>query len=118
MLCVSSSRNVICSFIGYIFPLLYPSNSCLSCCSLISELDMLIIMAFSAIGIGATILIPVDSKAIAEHTGLDKGTNVETHTIVEVGVPADGLFMQWLPADIDIIGGFTVTDSLQLSLQF
>jgi galactonate dehydratase len=39
-----------------------------------------------------------------EHAGLDEQANVEPHPVVEIRVPADGLAVEWLPADEDVEG--------------
>src|SRR3990170_3661144 len=49
-----------------------------------------------------TVFVPVDVRVLPKHTGQDEGADIETDPVVEVRLPADGLFFQRLPADENV----------------
>lgn len=51
----------------------------------------------------ATILAPLDVRALAEHVGLHERSDVQAHAVVQVGMPADGLLLQRLPTDKNVV---------------
>ena len=69
----------------------------------------------------AAILFPFDVGPVAQDAGAffghvchaQKGADVEAHTVVEVRVPADGLFGQRLPAHKDVVGRFAGQNQFQ-----
>ena len=73
----------------------------------------------------ATIFVPFDIWFIPQNACAflfdighgHKGADVEAHAVVEVRVPADGLFFQWFPANKDVVGRFAFEDQLQLFLE-
>lgn len=46
-----------------------------------------------------------------------EGANVQADAVIDVRVPADGLLVEWLPADEDVVGGFACEDALEFVLQ-
>lgn len=69
----------------------------------------------------AAVLVPGDVEfgllVVAQDLGGHEGSDVEADAVVEVGIPADGLFGQGLPADEDVVGRLTFEDELQAALQ-
>ena len=68
----------------------------------------------------APVLVPGDVElgflVVAQYLGGHEGADVEPYAVVEVGVPADGLFGQGLPADEDVVGWLAFEDELQAAL--
>lgn len=67
----------------------------------------------------AAILAPVDVGFGAEDAGAflaagdvggHEGANVQAHAVVDVWLPADGLFVEGFPADEDVVGWFAGED--------
>ena len=54
---------------------------------------------------------------LAEHAGRHEGADVQPHAVVQVGVPADRLLGERLPADEDVVGRLACQDQLELLLQ-
>jgi hypothetical protein len=54
--------------------------------------------AFGAVRVGAAIFVPVDGELGAQDACGDEQANVEADVVVDVGVPAEGLLVQRLPA--------------------
>ena len=54
---------------------------------------------------------------LSEDAGLDEGPDVHPDAVVEVGVPADRLLGEGLPADEDVVGRLAGQDELELLLQ-
>ena len=52
----------------------------------------------------AAINTPLDVGVLAEDAGRHEGADVEADAVVEVGVPADRLLGERLPADEDVVG--------------
>src|SRR5450755_3084280 len=100
-----------------LYSLLYILNSCWLRGIFCSKAVMTIVVALSAIGIGAAIFIPVDGKAIAQYTGLDEWANIYSYPIVYIRLPANRLLAQLLPAHIDIIRLFAFVNLFQFLLQ-
>lgn len=73
----------------------------------------------------AAVFVPVDVGFVAEDAGVflaDVGgaqerADVEADAVVQVGVPADGLFFDWLPAHEDVAGGLAFADELEAFLE-
>ncbi len=69
----------------------------------------------------AAIFFPFDVGPLAQDAGAffahvrhaQEGADVEAHTVVEVGVPADGLFVPRLPAHKDVVGRFAGQNQFQ-----
>jgi WD40 repeat protein len=59
----------------------------------------------------AAIYAPFDFRRFAENAGFDEGAYVEADAVVEVGIPADGLFFERLPANEDVVGCFAFAAS-------
>ena len=78
---------------------------------------MQVVQALAAVGVGAAVLVPVDRELGAEDAGGDERPDVEPDAVVEVGLPADRLLGQRLPADVDVEGRLAVEDLLQLALE-
>ena len=51
----------------------------------------------------ATVLAPLDVRALAEHVGGHEGADVEAHAVVDVGVPTDRLLAERFPADEQVM---------------
>src|SRR5690606_688957 len=75
--------------------------------------------------IAAAVFIPFDLGPVAQYAGpflsdirdRKEGADVEAHTVVEIGVPADGLLLDGLPAHEDVVGGLANKDQLQALFQ-
>jgi hypothetical protein len=73
----------------------------------------------------APVLFPFDVGFVAQDACAfladiwhgEEGADVEAHAVVEVRVPADGLFFQRLPAHVNVVGRFAFEDQLQLFLK-
>ena len=69
----------------------------------------------------ATVLIPFDIElgrlVVAQYFGGHEGADVEAHAVVQVGVPADGLFGELLPAHKDVVGWLAFKNEFQAALQ-
>ena len=65
----------------------------------------------------AAIHAPFDLRRFAEDASFDEGADVEADAVVQVGVPADGLFFEWLPPDEDVVGCFASEDKLEFVLE-
>jgi len=65
----------------------------------------------------ATVLRPLDVRVLPQNAGFHEGADVHPHAVVEIGIPADGLLGQRLPADEDVMGLLAREDELQLLLQ-
>ncbi len=63
------------------------------------------------------VLVPVDVRVLPEHAGQDKRADIETDAVVEIGLPADGLFVQRLPANENIEQGLSLKNLFKLRLQ-
>ena len=74
-----------------------------------------------AFNVLATILVPGNVQlgflVVAQHLGGHERTDVEAHAVVEVGVPADGLLGQGLPADENVVGRFAFEDGFEPGLE-
>jgi len=69
----------------------------------------------------ASVFVPADVElglpVVAQDFGGSEGADVQANAIVQVRVPADGLFREGLPADEDVVGCFTFQDEFQLTLE-
>jgi hypothetical protein len=65
----------------------------------------------------AAVFAPLDVRALAEHVGNHERADVQAHAVVQVRVPADGLLLQRLPADENVVGGLAFEDELELFLE-
>ena len=73
----------------------------------------------------ATVFVPVDVGLVSQDSCAafanvgdgEPGADVEADAVVEVRAPADGLFVEWLPAYEDVVGGFAFEDQFQLFLE-
>lgn len=74
-----------------------------------------------AFNVLATILVPGNVElgflVVAQHIGGHERADVQADAIVEVGVPADGLLGQRLPADEDVVGRFAFEDGFEPGLE-
>ncbi len=83
------------------------------------------VVCLGALGFCATVFVPFDvglgakdaSSAFAEVLGGEEGADVEADAVVEIGVPADGLGIERLPANEDVVGGLAFENFHQLGLQ-
>ena len=66
------------------------------------------------LGLGAE-----DTRSLlaAEDVFGHEGTDVEPHSVVDVRLPADGLFVDGLPPDEDVIGGLTFENGFEAPLE-
>src|SRR5207245_11102021 len=71
-----------------------------------------------AAGISTAILVPVDRESRPEDSGGYEGANVHPHSIIEVGIPADRLRRQRLPADVDVVGRLDLEPQCELTWEF
>ena len=65
----------------------------------------------------AAVDAPFNFRGFAKDAGFDEGADVHPHAVVEVGMPADGLLRERLPADEDVVGRLAFEDELELVLQ-
>ena len=49
--------------------------------------------------------------------GGQPGADVQPHAVVNVRLPADGLFVQWLPADKDVVRLFASQDFFEFGFE-
>ena len=70
-----------------------------------------------AVGVLAAVLVPLDVELGAQDAGLDERTDVETDTVVEVRVPAEGLLGERLPAHEDVVGRLALEDQRETALE-
>ncbi len=70
-----------------------------------------------ALRLGAPVLGPLDVGVLAEDARRHERADVEPDAVVEVGVPADRLLGEGLPADEDVVGRLARQDELELVLQ-
>ena len=83
------------------------------------------VVGFGAFGFFAAVFVPFDVGLGAEDTGSffaevlggEEGADVEADAVVEVGVPADGLFVERFPADEEVVGGLAFEDFGEFRLQ-
>jgi hypothetical protein len=83
------------------------------------------VVGLFAVGLLSAVLVPFDVGLEAQDTGalslymvcIHEWTDIETHAIVEVRMPAEGLLLKWLPADQDVVRGLALQDLDQLGLQ-
>ena len=78
---------------------------------------MEVVEALGAVWVLAAILVPVDVELGAQHAGLDEGTDVEADTVVEIGIPAERLLGERLPAHEDVVGRLALEDQRELALE-
>jgi len=84
-------------------------------------------IGFGPMGLFATVFVPTDLRSSAENARVfpagverlrgDEGAEVESHAVVNVGIPPDGLLVQRLPADEQIEGRFACEDRFELAAQ-
>ena len=75
--------------------------------------------------VGAAVFVPVDVGLPAQDAGAllayvgdgEEWADVEADAVVEVGVPAEGLLRQGLPADEDVVGRLALDDEFETVLQ-
>ena len=60
-------------------------------------------LVLGALGFLAPVLGPLDVRPLAEDVGLEERADVHPDAVVEVGVPADGLLGEGLPADENVV---------------
>jgi len=78
-----------------------------------------------ALHVLAPVLVPVDvglllqhSRAFPAHIGhAQEGPDIHPNAIVQVRIPAEGLLLQWLPADEDIVRGLFCAFAFQYQIQ-
>ena len=78
-----------------------------------------------ALGFPATILVPFDVGFGAQQAGAfladiprqQERADVESNAVVEIGLPAERLFVQRFPADEQVVGRFAFEDVGQFGLQ-
>lgn len=83
-----------------------------------------------ALGFFASIFSPLDIGFTAEEAGafcfflsrfeiggFQEGANVEADAVVEVGMPTEGLFVEWLPTSEEIVGWLAGEDVLEFALE-
>jgi hypothetical protein len=75
---------------------------------------MQIVVALGAVGVLAAIFFPVDGEPGAEDASGYERADVEADAIVEVGLPADGLLVEELPADVDVVGRLALQDGFEV----
>src|SRR5437016_251382 len=78
---------------------------------------MHVVVSHTAVGILAAIDAPLDVGFAAQDTSRHEGPDVQAHTVIEVGLPADRLLMHLLPAHVDVIRGLTFQNQLELVLE-
>ena len=78
---------------------------------------MEVVEALGAVGVLAAVLVPVDVELGAQDAGLDERADVEADAVVEVGVPAERLLGERLPAHEDVVGRLALEDQLEPALQ-
>src|SRR5271157_600165 len=61
------------------------------------------ILILGTLGLVAPVLGPLDLRVLAQDTRLDERPDIHSHAVIEVRVPADGLFGEGLPADEDVV---------------
>ena len=74
------------------------------------------ILRLIALGFCSSVLLPLDFYFLAQDIRLNEGADVHAHSIVQVGVPADGLLGEGLPANEEVVGCFAIEDELQFGL--
>ena len=85
---------------------------------------MFVVVAVGAPGAAFGVFASIDAvfdfsfEVEAQEVGFDPGADVEADAIVEVGVPADGLFAEGFPAYKDVVGRFAGVDEEQFFPQF
>ena len=65
----------------------------------------------------ASVFGPFDVRSLTQNAGFDERADVHADAVVEVGVPADGLFGQRFPADENVVGRLAGEDQFQFVLQ-
>lgn len=73
----------------------------------------------------AAVFVPFDVGFVAEDSGSffanvgdgEEGADVEADTVVEIGVPADGLLVERFPADEDVVRSFAFENELEFFLE-
>lgn len=61
-------------------------------------------------GTFAAVFAPLHVECFAEDADLHEGPDVETDAVVEVGLPAEGLIGEGLPAYEDVVGRLAFQD--------
>jgi hypothetical protein len=64
----------------------------------------------------AAVLRPFDVRWLSQHVGHDKWADVDSHAVVEVWVPTDGVLVNGLPTDKNIVGSLAFEDEFQFVL--
>lgn len=74
-----------------------------------------------ALHVLAAVFVPGDVElglfVVAQHFRLHEGADVQAYAVVQVRVPADGLFGQALPAHKDVVRRFAFQNQLQAALE-
>ena len=69
------------------------------------------------LNVSAPVFVPSDVElglfVDAQHFGGHEGADVQADAVIKVGLPADGLLGQRLPAHEDVVGGFAFQNGLQ-----
>lgn len=69
-------------------------------------------MTLGAVRVFATVLVSLDVELRAQDTGLHEWADVESHTVVEVRRPADRLFCEGLPPNVNVVGRLSRGDQI------
>ena len=82
---------------------------------LLGEREVEVVEALGAVGVLAAVLVPLDVELGAQDAGGHEGADVEAHAVVEVGLPAERLLGERLPAHVDVVGRLALEDQLELA---
>jgi hypothetical protein len=61
----------------------------------------------------AAVFLPLDLDTLAQYVGCRKRSDIHPHAVVDVGMPANGLFSQRFPADEDVVGRLAFEDEFE-----
>src|SRR5450756_947201 len=80
---------------------------------LFGERGVQVVEALGAVRVLAAVLVPMDGGELgAQYAGGHEGADVEAHAVVQVGLPAEGLLGERLPAHVDVVRRLTLKLSL------
>src|SRR5947209_137720 len=112
-------RSTIGGFLYRTFSLMVAMR--LSLFSLFRQRQMPVVVAYLDPGragrVLATVFAPLDVRALAKHVGLHKRADVQAHSVVQARVPANGLLLQRLPADENVVRNLAFEDHFELILE-
>ena len=69
------------------------------------------------LGFFPTVLLPLDFDTLTKDIRGSEGTDVHAYAVVQIRMPADGLFGEGLPANEEVIGRFAFENELEPGLQ-